>query len=112
MTQERFTWQGYDGNSPAHRTLQGFLVMDVQYSSASADEMYSKIKAYTQGVLAQFDGCGNGYEFECRPEGLYLDCLFAGDSLTPVTVEYASVLQALSEWSAMCRKLEKGIGGR
>jgi hypothetical protein len=104
--EERFTWRGYDENRPAHRTLQGFLVLDVQYSSAFADELCTAIQTYMQDNSKPFDGCGNGYEFECRPEGLFIDCLYEGDPLTPVIVEYDTVLQALCEWSEMCRKLE------
>lgn len=106
MNQETFTWRGYDENSPAHRTLQGFLVMDVQYSSRHADELRDEIQAYRDDKRKEFDGSGNGYEFECRPEGLFIDCLYEGDPLTPVTVEYSTVLQALTEWSQMCKKLE------
>lgn len=106
MNQETFTWQGYDNNSPAHQTLQGFLVLDVQYSSRYADELHAGIAAYRQGELPQFAGCGNGYEFECRPEGFFIDCLYEGDPLTPVIVEYDTVLQALSEWSQRCKTLE------
>lgn len=106
MNQEIFTWRGYDENLPAHRTLQGFLVMDVQYSSRHADELHAGIQAYREGKRAQFDGSGNGYEFECRPEGLFIDCLYEGDPDTPVTVEYNTALQALTEWSKMCRELE------
>lgn len=106
MNQEIFTWRGYDASLPAHRTMQGFLVMDVQYSSRHADELIAGIEAYRQGKQNQFDGSGNGYEFECRPEGLFIDCLYEGDPLTPVIVEYSTVLQALIEWSQMCKKLE------
>lgn len=106
MNQERFSWQGYDENLPSHRTLQGFLVLDVQYSSQYADELHTGIQAYLQNNSMTFNGSGNGYEFECRPEGLFINCLYDGDPLTPVIVEYETVLQALSEWSLMCKKLE------
>ncbi|MBS0587222.1 hypothetical protein [Nitrosomonas sp.] len=107
MNQEIFTWRGYDENSAAHRTLQGFLVMDVQYSSQHADELHSGIQEYRNGKRKAFDGSGNGYEFECHPEGLFIDCLYEGDPLTPVTVEYDTVLRALTEWSEMCKELER-----
>lgn len=106
MAQETFTWQGYDEHSPAHQTMQGFLVLDVQYSSRYADELHAGIVAYRQGALPQFGGCGNGYEFACRPDGLHIDCLYEGDPLTPVTVEYDTALRALSEWSQWCKILE------
>lgn len=107
MSRESFTWTGYDGNQPAHRALQGFLALDVQYSSALADELHAKIQAYRQGRSKQLDGCGNGYEFECRPEGFYINCLYEGDPITPVIIEYDTVLQALLQWSQMCAKLER-----
>lgn len=106
MNQEFFTWRGYNENLPAHRTLQGFLAMDVQYSSRHADELHAGIQAFLQGKRKRFDGSGNGYEFECRPDGLFIDCLYEGDPLTPVIVEYNTVLQALAEWSQMCKELE------
>ncbi len=103
MSTELFTWPGYDDTDPGHRTLQGFLVMDVQYAPERAEEILADIQAYRNGEKEDFDGSGNGYEFECLPEGFFIDSLYEGDELTPVTVDYQTVETALSEWGRYCR---------
>jgi hypothetical protein len=104
MTGETFTWPGFDGADPGHRTLQGFLVLDVQYAPERSDEMLANVQAYRRGDRSVFEGSGNGYEFECRPEGFFLDSLYEGDELTPVTVDYKTVEIALSAWGRYCRQ--------
>jgi hypothetical protein len=104
MPMETFAWPGYDDGDPGHRTLQGFLVIDVQYAPEHADAMLADIQAYRRGDRTAFEGSGNGYEFECRPEGLFIDALYEGDELTPVTVDYQTVETALTEWGRYCRQ--------
>lgn len=106
MDQVDFHWSGYDANVPGHQVLLDYLVLDVQYSSRHADELLDGIRAYQRGGVEPLDGSGNGYEFECRPDGFWIDCLYEGDPLTPVLLDYATVLLALSEWSQYCRRLE------
>lgn len=110
MSPEPFQWAGYDANVPAHRVLLDFLVLDVQYSSRHADELHAAVQAWRQGAGEPLEGSGNGYEFECRPEGFWIDCLYEGDPLTPVLVDYATLLQALGEWSQHCQRLEAAAG--
>lgn len=110
MSIEIFTWPGYDDSDPGHRTLQGFLVLDVQYDPGYADEMLADIQAYRKGGRRVFEGSGNGYEFECHPEGFFIDCLYEGDELTPVTVDYPTVETALTEWARYCRQ-KKELSG-
>ena len=101
---ETFSWPGYDDTDPAHRTLQGFLVLDVQYAPEHAERMLKDIQAYRQGKKQEFEGSGNGYEFECHPEGFFIDSLYEGDELTPVTVDYDTVETALQAWLQHCRQ--------
>lgn len=105
MNQEPFTWNGYDAKSDAHRTLHGFLVLDVQYSSRHAEEILAEISAYLNGDTEEVSGSGNGYEYECHKDGLYLESLY-DDPDTPITVGYETALQALREWADYCRELE------
>lgn len=105
MNNNDFTWAGFDQKNKAHQTLMGFLLLDVQYSSQYADELKADINAYRSGTRTSFDGSGNGYEFECLPEGFYINCLYEGDALTPVTIDYQTVEKALSEWGEYCRRL-------
>jgi hypothetical protein len=93
-----FTWTGFDQESAGHKTLRSFLVLDIQGSEQFAREFVQGIKAYQNQQQANYGGSGNGYEFACRPEGVYFDCLYDGDSLTPVVVDYATVLTALAAW--------------
>ena len=102
MPTESFAWPGYDANDPAHQTLQGFLVLDIQYSPEYAQAFLAELRRYRRGETATHEGSGNGYYFECRPAGLYLECLYDGDRLTPVTVPYAVAEEALEGWAAYC----------
>ncbi|MDH5178960.1 MAG: hypothetical protein OEZ39_07760 [Gammaproteobacteria bacterium] len=99
---EEFVWNGYEASNPAHRTLHGFLVLDVQYDAELAAEILTGIQAFRRGDNMEYEGSGNGYEFECRPEGFYIDCLYEGDDLTPVLIDYLTVETALGEWYAYC----------
>lgn len=99
MSQESFTWQGYDENDASHRTLQGFLVTDVQHSPRFAESLRNGIQDYLRGIHKEFNGSGNGYEFACNPEGFFIDSLYDGDPLTPTVVDYCVVIQALLEWT-------------
>ena len=106
MNQERFTWQGYDEKNVSHRTLQGFLVTDVQYSPRHAENLRNGIQDYLRGINKEFNGSGNGYEFSCNPEGFFIDALYDGDPLTPTVVDYCVVIQALKEWTEYCDRLK------
>ena len=106
MPTNTFTWSNFDQTSPKHQALHGFLVLDVQYSSKHANEIRAGIKAYRSKQRNAFEGSGNGYEFECQPQGFYLNGLYEGDPLTPVTIDYPTTEQALSEWADYCQKLE------
>ncbi len=97
-----FTWPGFDPESAAHKTLRSFLVLDIQGSEEFANEFGQGIDAYRNHQQTNYAGSGNGYEFACRPEGMYFDCLYDGDPLTPVVVDYATVLSALGAWRARC----------
>lgn len=108
MTPERFSWPGYDEADPRHRTLQGLLVLDVQYDAAQTRRMLDAIRAFRTGVRDAFEGTGNAYEFECRRDGLFIDSLYEGDALTPVTVDYDVVELALAAWEKHCRARQTG----
>jgi hypothetical protein len=97
-TMSDFIWPGFDPASPGHKTLRSFLVLDIQASEEFAREFGQGIKAYQNRQQANYAGSGNGYEFACRSEGMYFDCLYDGDPLTPVVVDYATVLTALAAW--------------
>ncbi|XOF33136.1 MAG: hypothetical protein ACL93V_14130 [Candidatus Electrothrix sp. YB6] len=101
---KKFSWSGYTNNDPGHQTLHGFLTLDVQNSPEYALELITNIQAYLNDGKEQCEGTGNGYVFECQPEGLFLDCLYEGDELTPVIVDYQVVLEALKEWITYCQK--------
>lgn len=108
MSEITFTWQGYDEKLAAHRALQDFLLLDVQYSSQHADELRAAIEEYSLGSRKEYEGSGNGYEFECQPDGLLIECLYEGDANTPVVIDYPTILQVLADWSVMCGELECG----
>lgn len=99
-----FSWTGFDESNPAHLTLQGFLVLDVQDQPELAEEISNEIKSYRTGQTKSYEGSGNGYEFECRADGFYIACLYEDvDDLSPVTVDYETTLQALNEWQRHCQ---------
>ena len=104
MNTETFTWPNFNEKNPEHQTLHGFLVLDVQYSPQHAEEILAGIKAYRANKRSSFEGSGNGYEFECQVTGFYLDSLYEGDPLTPVTIDYATTELALREWANYCQK--------
>lgn len=97
-----FTWPGFDLENAGHKTLKSFLVLDIQESEEFASEFGQGITVYQNRQRASYAGSGNGYEFACRPEGVYFDCLYDGDSLTPVVVDYATVRTALEAWCQRC----------
>jgi hypothetical protein len=101
---KKFSWSGYANDDPGHQTLQGFLALDVQNSSEYALELITDIQAYLNGEKEQCEGTGNGYAFACQPEGFFLDCLYEGDELTPVIVEYQVALEALKAWITYCQE--------
>ena len=106
MAMENFTWSGYDANQESHQVLQGFLVLDIQYSVSRTQEVIQGIKRYLAGDIKEYAGTGNGYEFSCETKGFEIDCLHPDDAQTPVTIEYSMVLLALKEWQAMCAQRE------
>ena len=103
-----FTWPGFDPESAGHKTLRSFLVLDIQGSEAFANDFGQGINAYQNRQQTNYAGSGNGYEFACRPEGVYFDCLYDGDPLTPVVVDYVTVLTALGAWRAHCAAGQAG----
>lgn len=103
-----FTWPGFDPESAGHKTLKNFLVLDIQESEEFASEFGQGIRAYQSHQRTSYGGSGNGYEFACRPEGVYFDCLYDGDPLTPVVVDYLTVQTALAAW---CERFAGSAGG-
>ncbi len=97
-----FTWPGFDPQNPGHQTLRSFLVLDIQSSEAFASEFGQGIAAFQNGARASYAGAGNGYEFACHPEGMHFAGLYDADPLSPVVLDYATVLAALDAWCAHC----------
>jgi len=94
----------YNASLPAHQVLNGFLVLDVQYSEEHAAYLEAGIQAFISGENECFEGSGNGYEFTCTKDGFEVECHYP-DHLTPICIEYDLVLEGLSVWREMCQSL-------
>ncbi len=98
-------WEDYDVNLPAHQVLNGFLALDVQYSEEHVVYLEAGINAFISGSKDSFEGIGNGYEFTCTAEGFEIECQYP-DPLTPICIDYATVLKGLSVWRDLCKSMQ------
>ncbi len=101
---EAFSWRGFDVKLAAHRLLQEYLVVDVQYSARHAREIREGIGDYRDGVREAFSEVGNGYELECMPGGVEIAPLYECDEIPPVVIDFDTVIGALREWEAFCER--------
>ena len=98
MNDKTFTWPGFNADDAGHRTLQGWLVLDVQHQPDLVVELLAQIGRVRAGEVNPLGGSGNGYEFDFLDDGLLLACLYPGDELSPVTVPYPLLETALQAW--------------
>ena len=92
-------WPGFDPNQPDHQALLAFLRLDIQNSQATAKAVCTGVTQYLNQERETFGGSANAFDFECEPEGLRLESLYAeGDAVEAVHVAYPEVLRALNAW--------------
>ncbi|EJL6538966.1 TPA: hypothetical protein PMD70_003309 [Vibrio cholerae] len=92
---ENITWPKYKDGNLGHQVIKSLIATEVQRSKEQCTFFRVGIIEYLT-KNHDFSGSGNAYEFECRHDGFYIDCLYPNDSRTPVIVDYDDILSALT----------------
>ncbi len=103
MCDKAFTWQGHEQDNASHSMLHNFIVKGIQSSPMLAEHLRLAIQEFIIGMQKELDGCCNGYEFQCLPEGFRIDHPQSEGKTETTIVDYSMVVQALLEWTDHCQ---------
>lgn len=98
MSENHFTWTGYQSAESAHRLIIAYLTIDIQKSPEGTMELLEKINAVRSRQIPEWERIGNAYCLRLFPDFAEIEEDFAEELGKIEQIPLAVFEAAVQSW--------------